>query len=252
MDIRTKSELLKFFDSNVEQVGDLATWIHNPQRRYHRHEFFGLDVASVTLAPSAAPSNHFRLRDLGYGGCAVVGEEVSAAELTKRTERFAGKLRVLDQVMTFAFESRHNHKSVVGCEFVEMTAEQLRFLQSFIQYMDAALQVRQVAPDGVFPSFRGKGWLNLAGHRDAIRFNMRFDPNAVFVEANLIYIVGGRHLYCSWNEGKPEVGVLEGAALTPDERKIITRQIVCILIGVRQGASLAGLGPLTHEVIALL
>ena len=247
MDPKLKLQLIDFYEGNIEQVGDLATWINAPQRRFHRHEFLGLAIGELRLPGG----QKVVLRDLGYGGCGVVRNDAALADVESKP-KFEAVLRILDREWPMKLQVRHATKFHVGCEFVDLSKEQHKFLQGFIHYMDGALQVRQVQAQTVFPQFSGKGWLNLAGHRDAIRFNIRFDAQSDQFEANLVYVYNRQHRYGSWSTGKVEIGVLDGAEPSSEERAEMLRQVVCMLIGIRQGASLPGFEPLTKEVLASL
>ena len=248
MDANQKKKIYQFVTEAADQVGDLARWIHNPQRRFHRHEFFGLNLAELVLADG----QKFRLRDLGYGGCGVLGAEKWAKSLNTKDSEFEAVLQFLDRKHTFKFAVRHIQKLNVGCEFQNPDAEAMQFLRNFIQYMDASLHIWQATPDTVFEDFRGKGWLNLAAHREAIRFNIRQNPDHHAIEANLMYVFGGKHIYCSWVDGKADFGVLNENELSKDDRNHIIRQIVCIMIGLRQSASLPNFGPVIEAIAANL
>jgi hypothetical protein len=247
MDHSTKKNLLQFYELQVDKVGDLATWISAPQRKYHRHEFFGLEIATLTVEPGTT----IRLRDLGYGGCGLVGTPW-AERLAAGPVELDAELRILDESRRFKLVTRHVRALQAGCEFLDVTDAQRNFLRSYIQYMDAALLLRQAEPDSVFPAFRGPGWLNLSAHKQAIRFSVRFHEAPERIEANLIYVYEGSHIYCTWKPGHVGVGVLNEKSPLPADQKVLLRQIIAILVGIRQGASLAGFSPVIERVIAQL
>lgn len=247
MDPKLKLNLADFYETKLEQVGDLATWINAPQRKYHRHEFLGLNIASLILKKNTS----IQLRDIGYGGVGLLRND-EILPIGDKSAIIEARLKILDLECPVTIQVRHATKFHVGCEFIGMTLTQQRFLQQFIQFMDGALQVRQVHAQTVFPQFSGRGWLNLAGHQDAIRFNIRFDEGADSFEANLIYVFNGQHRYGSWAKGEAEFGVLNGPEPALNERKELLRQVICMLIGIRQGSSLPGFEPLTKDVMSIL
>lgn len=249
MDAKTKSELLKFIGTGLDQVGDLATWIQSPQRRFHRHEFFGVDIARLVLGEGA---RSYALRDIGYGGVGLAGGESLDAEGLAPGVVFKGELQILDQSMGFELTMRHAQQLHVGCQFGSMSDAQVSFLKSFIQYMDAALHVRQSEIDAVFPAFRGREWLNLAGHRGSLRFHIRRADHEDGFDATLIFVMNGRHCYCVWQGGRAEVGHLGGETLAEDVRRPLLRQVVSLLVGIRQGASLPDFGPMIERVARMI
>ena len=249
MDTKTKGELLKFIGTGLEQVGDLATWIQAPQRRYHRHEFFGIDAASLTLASS---KRTYSLRDIGYGGCGMVGGDPWPSEKLGSGAPFEATIKYLDQSFPFNLTVRHIQNLHVGCEFTDMTNGHVQFLKSFIQYMDAALQIRQADPSTVFSAFREREWLNLIGHRGSLRFHIRRAEGRDGFEATLVFVLSGNHTYCVWKDDKLDIGFLNGDFPAGGDRTAMLRQIVSLLIGIRQGASLPDFSPIIERVMGLV
>ena len=249
MDSKTKIEFLKFIRLEQEHVGDLATWIQSPQRRFHRHELFGVTLATVTLPAS---SRSYKVRDLGYGGCGIVGNDQWVAENLAPGVPFEATLTVLDRSLTFRMVIRHTQNLHVGCEFANLSEAQQAFLKSFIQYMDAALQIRQADSSAVFPEFEGKSWLNLVAHRGSIQFHMRRSESEEGFDAMLVFLMNGNHTFASWHNGSVEIGFLNREISESEDRNEMIRQIVSLLVGIRQGASMPDFSPVIEMVAALM
>ncbi|MCX6125232.1 MAG: PilZ domain-containing protein [Proteobacteria bacterium] len=249
MDSKTKIEFLQFIRSEQEHVGDLATWIQSPQRRFHRHELFGVALAEVTLQESARA---YKVRDLGYGGCGIVGGDQWVAEGLAPGVPFEATLTVLDRSENFTMVVRHTQNLHVGCEFANLSEVQKAFLKSFIQYMNAALQIRQAEPTAVFPEFEDKSWLNLVAHRGSIQFHIRRSESQQGFDAMLVFLMNGNHTFASWQDGSVEIGFLNREMSTDEDQNEMIRQIVSLLVGIRQGASMPDFSPVIEMVAALM
>jgi hypothetical protein len=249
MDSKTKEKFLNFIRSEKEDVGDLSTWIQSPKRRFHRHEFFGVVLAKVTISASG---RKYVVRDLGYGGCGIVGNDQWGKENITSGVPFEAILTVFDQSLAFKMVVRHTKNVHIGCEFADLTEAQQAFLKSFIQYMDAALQIKQSEAAAVFGEFEGKGWQNLVAHRGSIQFHIRRSGSDEGFEAMLVFLMNGDHTFAAWKNGGVEIGFLNREVSESEDRNEIIRQIVCLLVGIRQGASIPNFSPVVEIVAGMI
>lgn len=202
---------------------------HFGTRRFHRHDLADLGIAFLEFGDYYLP-----LLNVSLAGAMIAADSALFETIFQAGSRFKARLHVLGYYHPLIFSVAHLQQQRVGLRVELQQNTDLRFLQEFIRFMDAGIVLQILSKQKVSNYFRGPQWHSYG--QDGVNVEVHLDLNraGVLREASIAYRENRRYEYCRFTRSGIQTKCSTKKHLTPSEKKLILRNSILILTGLRQ------------------
>lgn len=199
------------------------------RRRYHRHSLDGIKGSFLRLGSDIYP-----LASVSYGGLGIHTSDPFFKELKTSHKPLKGMVSVLGlsceaQLGILYIKGHH-----VGLCFSDAKGAIHKFIDKTIYYLDSGLVLKSLSRNTVSHFFQGPSWNSYGNENISAEVHIKFGNTGRLEEVNISYINGFRREYVVFSQKATSVATLPAKKLSQEEKKVILRNSLLIIIGFRQ------------------
>ena len=232
---------------NHEKLTDRFSGQNKTRRKYHRHSLRGLEGSFLRINGEIYP-----LLNISYGGTSIFSDKPIFTELYRNKTEVKGTLSVLGISCEARFTVVYIDNVLVGISFLESDEVVQKFLEKTLYHLDCGIVLKRLSRNSVSHFFQGPAWNSYGNENITTEVHIAFGQNSDLQEVNVSYVDGFRREYVVFTPKATTVATVPEKRLKINEKKLILRNAILIIVGFRQIANSEHFDKLIESAIGLL